>query len=397
MKVLMVNKFLRPVGGCESYMFGLANKFKEHGHEVEYFGLKNDQNTVGNSYNIYVDSYDDKKLFNPFILVYNKTAKKLMGEILDKYQPDIVQMNNIYYHLSSSIIDACKERKIPVVITIHDYQLVCPNHMLYRFDIDAPCTECVEKKNTKPCVAHKCVKNSKLKSYLAHLEGKRIRSKRPYDYVSAFVCPSQFILDKLVEGGYPKDKMLLMRNYISAAKNEKVPAKKDYVLYFGRLSDEKGIPLLLESLPKDVKLIIAGTGPLENLVKEHVGENIEYVGFKKGDELRKLIEEAKFSIYPSKWFENSPFSIIESISLCTPVLAASEGGNVELIDDKINGLLFKNNDPKDLGEKISYLYHNDDVLKEMYKNCLKYKKVPNEEEYFQAMIKKYEEFIREAK
>ena len=393
MKVLMVNKFLYPVGGCESYMFSLAKKLQEHGHEVEFFGLKNPKNIVGNKWNLYVDSYDDKKVFNPLSLVYNKKAKKLMLKILDEFKPDIVHMNNIYYHLSSSIVDACKLRKIPVFITIHDYQFVCPNHMLYRFDIDSICTECVEHKNTKYCVKHNCVKNSKLKSYLAHLEGKRLRKCRPYDYVSGFICPSEFIQNKLIEGGYPKEKMILIRNFISAAKNDKVPSKKNYILYFGRLSEEKGIKLLLEALPDNVKLVVAGTGPLADYVKSQNKENVEYVGFKSGSELRTLIEEALFSIYPSKWFENSPFSIIESISLCTPVVAAKAGGNVELIDDGVNGLLYKNNDANDLRAKIEYLINDRKVLEKMHQNCTKYKKVPNEEEYYQMIEKIYQKVL----
>lgn len=393
MKILMVNKFLYPVGGCESYMFSLAKKLQEHGHEVEFFGLKNPKNIVGNKWNLYVDSYDEKKIFNPLSLVYNKKAKKLMLRILDEFKPDIVHMNNIYYHLSSSIVDACKLRKIPVFITIHDYQFVCPNHMLYRFDIDSICTECVKHKNTKYCVKHNCVKNSKLKSLLAHLEGKRLMKKRPYDNISGFICPSEFIKNKLVEGGYPKDKMITIRNFISAAKNEVVPKKKEYILYFGRLTEEKGIKLLIEALPEKAHLIIAGTGQLADYVKEQNKKNIEYVGFKSGQELRTLIEEALFSIYPSKWYENSPFSIIESISLCTPVVAANAGGNPELIDDQINGLLYKNNDANDLRSKIEYLLNNRKALEKMHNNCTKYKKVPNEEEYYQTIIKYYENSI----
>ena len=160
----MVNKFLYRVGGCENYMFGLADSLKKNGHEVQYFGLKNEKNIVGNDFNLYVDSYDDKKIFNPLSIVYNKKAKKLMSKLLDLYKPDVVHMNNIYYHLTPSIIDACKEKGVPVVMTVHDYQLVCPNHMLYRFDINDVCEQCVKERSSKGCKQNKCIKNSKLKS-----------------------------------------------------------------------------------------------------------------------------------------------------------------------------------------------------------------------------------------
>lgn len=394
MKILMVNKFLYKVGGCENYMFGLAEALEKNGHEIQYFGLKSPKNTVGNKFNIYVNSYDDLKIFNPFSLVYNKKAKKLMLKILDLYKPDLVHMNNIYYHLSSSIIDACKVKGVPVVMTIHDYQLVCPNHMLYRFDIDSVCEECVKNKNAKSCKRYKCVKNSKLKSILASMESNRIHKKKPYDYVSKFICPSQFIMDKLIEGGYDQNKMLLMRNFVNSSKCDSVPCKKDYALYFGRLSNEKGIELLIEAWPDNAKLVIAGTGPLQDKIKNINKPNVEYVGFTTGEPLTKLIKEAKFSIYPSKWFENCPLSIIESISLCTPVVAANAGGNPELIDDKTNGLLYKNNDAVDLKNKIEYLLTNPTVLQKMYKNCLDYKRVPNINEYYNNIIKEYESLAK---
>ena len=385
----MVNKFLYRVGGCENYMFGLADSLKKNGHEVQYFGLKNEKNIVGNDFNLYVESYDDKKIFNPLSIVYNKKAKKLMGKLLDSYKPDVVHMNNIYYHLTPSIIDACKEKGVPVVMTVHDYQLVCPNHMLYRFDINDVCEQCVKERNSKGCKQNKCIKNSKLKSILGAMEFNRNHKNHPYDYVSYFLCPSEFIKNKLIDGGYDANKTILMRNFISSVKANEVPNKKDYALFFGRLSNEKGIELLLEAWPENRELVIAGTGPLEDEVRKVNKPYIKQLGFISGEGLQTLIKEAKFSIYPSKWFENCPLSIIESISFCTPVVAANAGGNPELIDDKVNGLLYENNNPKDLREKIEYLFDNESVLNDMIKNCLSYKRVPTIDEYYNEIIKLY--------
>ena len=386
MKILFVNKFLYSVGGCENYMIELAKMLKENGHEIQFFGLSNQKNILSNDYGIYVKSYDDKKIFNPFTLVYNKNAAKKISKVLDLYKPDIVHINNITYHLTSSIVDACKKKNVPVVMTIHDPQLVCPNHMLYRFDVDAVCNECLDKKSFKPCLEHKCMKNSILKSYLGYRESVYTHKNKPYEYVSKFICPSEFIQSKLIEGGYPKEQTVVMRNFSLVKNSNEEPNKKDYVLFFGRLSPEKGIDVLLKAIPENIKLVIAGTGPLVDMVRNANKENIEYVGFKSGEELKKLIKEAKFSIYPSKWCENCPLSIFESITYGTPVLAANQGGNIELIDDGINGLLYENANVEDLRTKIEYLYNNESLLKQMYQNCKKYKRVPSKEEYLKEIL-----------
>ena len=394
MKVLMINKYLYTVGGCENYMFFLSEKLEKEGHEVQFFGLRSTKNVVGNEYNIYVTSFEDKRIANPFSLIYNQSAKNKLIKLLRLYKPDIVHLNNIYYHLTTSIIDACKKEKIPVVMTVHDSQLICPNHMLYRFKEDVVCEECVKaKKDFKPCLKYRCHKDSLLKSYLVTLEGRMTHSKRKYDYVSKFICPSLFLKSKLVNGGYDESKLVVKHNFLLSAKQKTIPNKEDYVLFFGRLSEEKGISLLLKAMPKNIHLIIAGTGPLENYVKEHLEQNMEYVGYKSGAELKDLIAKAKFTIYPSKWYENCPLSVIESIYYCSPVIAAGMGGNLELIDNCVTGLFYENNNSLDLSEKISYLYNNEVLLKEMYNNCLSYNKTPTIDEYYDMIISLYKEII----
>ena len=395
MKILFVNKFLYTVGGCENYMIELAKTLNEQGHETQFFGCDSEKKTLSNEFGIYVKSYDDKKIFNPFTLVYNKKAGKQLSKLLDLYKPDIVHMNNISYHLTSSVIDACKKKKVPVVMTVHDPQLVCPNHMLYRFDTKEICDECIQKKSFKPCLEHKCLKGSFLKSYLGYKESIRTHKLDSYSYISKLICPSEFIQSKLIAGGYSKEQTMVLRNFSNVQKSDKKISKQDYVLFFGRLSEEKGIDVLLKAMPDDIKLIIAGTGPLADMIKKVNKSNISYVGFKSGDELKKLIQGARFSIYPSKWYENCPLSIFESITLGTPVIAANQGGNVELIDDGINGVLYENCNVEDLNSKITALYNNSPLLEKMYANCANYKRVPSKEEYYHQIMSLYEEWKNE--
>ena len=135
MKILMVNKFLYPRGGSESYMLKLSEELKSQGHEVEYFGMIDVQNTVGNSLGLYTTNMDFhskgiQRFLYPFKIIYSREAYKKIGKVLDNFKPDIVHMNNINFQLTPSIIYAIKKRNIPLVQTVHDYQMICPNHLL---------------------------------------------------------------------------------------------------------------------------------------------------------------------------------------------------------------------------------------------------------------------------
>ncbi len=388
MKILMVNKFLYPVGGAEQYMFSIANELEKEGHEIQFFGTDSKKNIVRNDWNILTKSYEDQILFNPFSLIYSKNAKMKMLNLLSLYKPDIVHMNNISFHLTSSIIDACKEKNIPVIMTIHDPQLVCCNHMFYRYEDKKVCTECLDG-NFKHCLEHKCLHGSYLKSYLAYRESQLTHNLKKYDYVSYFIVPSLFLKNKLVDGGYDKNKLICLHNPIPNSLKKIISKKDDYILYYGRISQEKGIEILIDNLPKDINLIIAGKGPLEDKVKNK--SNINYVGFKTGDELNNLISKAKLTVYPSIWYENCPLSIVESIYLGTPVVATNQGGIPELVKDNVTGLLFDINNPKDLSIKIKQLFYSTDY--DCYvKNCLCDKQI-NIRDYCSTLSSIYERCI----
>lgn len=380
MKILFVNKFLYSVGGSETYIFELGQKYVEMGDEVQYFGLADSRNIVGNIYDIYVNDYRKIKIVNPLKLIYSKKAKQRMTEMLDKYCPDIVHFNNISYDLTSSVIEACKKKNVPCVMTIHDPQLICPNHRLFIERDSKICEDCLTK-GFFSCVKNRCIKDSFIKSLIGYFEAKRNAKFGYYDYLSAYICPSQFIADKLAQGGYERSKLKVIRNFSNCEQAKTLSQKEDYALYFGRLGKEKGIELMLKALPKNKKLIIAGKGPLENEVRSN--KQIEYVGFKSGNELKDLISKARFTIYPSIWYENSPFSIIESISLGTPVLGSNLGGIPELIQNNVTGLLFESGNEFDLRDKMEIMFTNDPLIESLSNNCLKSKIVTSIAEYAQ--------------
>ncbi|MCH5320261.1 MAG: glycosyltransferase [Eubacterium sp.] len=377
MKILMVNKFLYPAGGAETYMFGLGDYLKSSGHQVEYFGMDSVDRCVSNSIDCYTDNVDFRnagftsKIKYSLKTIYSKEAKEKIGKVLDSFKPDVVHLNNINFQLTPSIIYAIKERNIPIVQTVHDVQISCPNHRMYNEQTEKICSECFDGKYIK-CTKNRCVHGSLLKSAIASYESHYYHKKDTYNLIDRYICPSQFIADVIINAGVKEDKTTVLHNY---CKDFGVLPPKDksrkYVLYFGRLSVEKGIKTLIEACRelKDIQFVFAGTGPLADLCKDI--KNIEAVGFKSGDELKTLIRNATFSLCPSECNENCPMSILESSALGTPVICSRLGGAPELVTPGETGEIFTAGDKEDLKIKILKLYNNPSLVDKMSESCIK--------------------------
>lgn len=362
LKILMVNKFLYPNGGSETYIFKLGEYLARTGHEVQYFGMEHPDRVVGNTVNAYTSNMDFHngsaigKLFYPVKTIYSSDARKKIRKVLDDFQPDVCHLNNFNYQLTPSIIlEIVKWRRqtgrcCKIIYTAHDYQLVCPNHMCHNPNTHENCEKCLQS-SYLPCMQGKCIHGSTAKSMIGMMEAALWKLAGVYRHIDTIICCSQFMKTKLDTNPLFAEKTVVMHNFIDA--DRQPPArKKDYVLYFGRYSQEKGIATLLDvcrQLP-EIHFVFAGSGPLEALLKEV--PNIENVGFQKGEALRQLIREARFSVYPSEWYENCPFSVMESQIYGTPVLGADIGGIPELISPGITGELFESGNPEALRAQI---------------------------------------------
>ena len=341
MKVLMINKFLHPNGGSETYIFKLGNFLRTQGHEVQYFGMEHENRCVSNQVNSYTSNMDFhngsklSKVLYPIKTIYSSEARVKIRRVLDDFQPDICHINNFNYQLTPSIIlEINKWRKdnqktCKIIYTAHDYQLVCPNHMCRNPQTNENCEKCLNGDFTN-CFKGKCIHGSTAKSLIGTLEASFWNTNGVYKYIDNIICCSHFMKSKLDFNPLFKTKTITLHNFIDTNNIESV-SKKDYVLYFGRYSKEKGVETLMEVCKqlKDIEFIFAGSGPLEDSIQNI--SNIQNVGFKTGDELKQLVSEAKFTIYPSEWYENCPFSVMESISYGTPVIGSNIGGIPELI------------------------------------------------------------------
>lgn len=173
--------------------------------------------------------------------------------------------------------------------------------------------------------------------------------------------------------------------------------KRKLSFFFGRISEEKGIPTLLKAICKlpDVKLKLAGTGPLLDSLKAQCPPNAEFLGFKQGKELQSLIHGASFVIVPSEWYENNPMTIIESYTIGTPVIGSDIAGIPELIDEGDTGFTFKPKSPEDLRSVISKALNiNEERYEEMVKNCRAFAETNfSETEHYKKLIYIYQSVI----
>ncbi len=397
MKILMVNKFLYPNGGSETYIFKLGEYFNAHGHEVEFFGMEHEGRIVGNRVESYTSDMDFhtgklKKLFYPFKIIYSVEARKKIRKVLEDFKPDVVHLNNFNFQLTPSIIYEIRSYgkkcgKIPVILyTAHDYQWVCPNHMMRIPSTGELCSRCM-KEGFGACSRNKCIHNSRIKSLLGSMEAWLYKTLKTYRYVDTIICPSRFLKEKLDAYALLKDKTVVLHNFIEKVEPEDFP-KEDYVLYFGRYTEEKGVKTLLSVCRElsEIPFVFAGGGDLEPDLEAL--ENVTNKGFLKGRELKELISKARFCVFTSEWYENCPFSVMEAQMYKTPVIASALGGTPELIEEGRTGEFYEAGNREMLKAAILKLWKNKELCEQYSKNC-EYVNFDTVEEYSEKLLELY--------
>lgn len=385
MKILIANKFLFPNGGSETYIFEIGKQLQKMGHVVQYFGMEHGGRIVGNHAESYTADMDFhggglQKLLYPFKIIYSMEARKKIRLVLDDMQPDVVHLNNINFQITPSVIDEVRtwEKKnrhpVKMIYTAHDSQWVCPNHLMMIPTNKELCFRC-QGGRFENCTKNRCIHGSKLKSLLGTMEALVYQKRRTYAKVDAIICPSAFMKEKLSTNPLLRDKLVVMHNFLTDEQKtnddciDHRAESNDYVLYFGRYSEEKGIGTLLHvcgELP-EIPFVFAGSGPLENELSRY--GNITNLGFLHGERLKRTIAEASFVVFPSECYENCPFTVMEAQWYGTPVIASRIGGVPELIQDGVTGELFEAGDANSLKEAIWKLWNDKCRLKEYTENC----------------------------
>ena len=404
MRILLVNKFHYLKGGSEKYYFELANLLREKGHQIAFFSMKNKKNVETGEKEYFVNEIDlntGSKL-KALDVIYSKENKKKMIEALEDFKPDIVHVNNFQRQLSESIIEAVNERKIPVIYTAHDVQAICP--AITMLDRDKEICELCKNGKYLNCIKKKCIKDSSLKSILGAIEGKYYRIKKVYNKKIAYIItPSKFYRQKLIEDGIKANKIEAIHNYIDVNQYNLQTDDQGYALYIGRLSKEKGILNLIEAFSnlKNEKLYIAGDGPererIENIIKDrHLEKNILLLGYLNQDQVKEYLRKARFVVVPSIWYENCPYSILETQAIGKPVIGTNIAGIPELVQDKVNGLTYQYDDIKELEEKMKILFENRSLAEEYGKRAKEIAtKEYSKEKYYSKIVEIYEKAIKE--
>jgi len=382
MNILIANWSWYPSGGDWTYVDNISRFYKELHHNIIPFSMKDERNYSSSFSKYFINNINyknlntKKNLINLFNVLtktfYSVEVKKNLVKLLNENEINVAHFNNVHHYLSPIIlINELKKRNIPIIWTLHDYTILCPeNSYINNGEI---CELCAKGKYYN-CAINRCKKKSFLASSAAALENYIISFSNVLQNVDYFLCPSKFIYNKFIEYGFPSKKFIVT-NLIYLNKNEFRKndncfefSNKDYVLYLGRIEKIKGIQTMLQAFKgiKDIDLLIAGGGSLENeLKKSTVNPNVKFLGFRKKEEILCLIKNSLFTIVPSEWYENFPYSIIESMSLGKPVLGARIGGIPELVIDGYTGYMFTPKNVNDLENKIKLMLNDKNKLGEM--------------------------------
>jgi len=376
MRILVCHNFYRHHGGADVVMLHTQEFLEARGHEVIPFAMRHPEN-LPSPYAEYFVRQVDYATIRPWQVItiaaeaarilFSVEAYRKISALIRRTKPDLVHCHNIYHELSPSILLPPKRAGIPVVLTLHDYKLMCPNRKMYVGG--QICEKCLGG-NYLHAVKHRCVYDSRLGSMLCAMEG--FAHRRLYrTLIDTFISPSQFLKDKMVQAGFPAERIVRIPNAVPIASRQPAFKPGEYALFLGLLVQEKGASVLIEAMKRmpDVPLRIAGRGYLEEELREEVErsglKNVEFAGFVTGDRLEELVTNCRFVVLPSSSYENYPMAILDAFSWGKPVVGSALGGIPELITPGEHGMLANPGDPDDLAEKMSALWNDPGLAVEM--------------------------------
>lgn len=355
MKVLLVHNDYAKYSGEEAVVDKMAAMLRSNGHEVCFYRsttVERRETSFG-------------KIEGFFAGIYSYSGVKGMRNILKCEKPDVVNVHNLYPFISPAALFECKKAGVPVVMTVHNYRLVCPTGLFMRDG--NPCETCLHRKTEWNCIWHNC-EHSLLKSVGYTLRNVYARWTGAYKKnVDAFACLTAFQREKLVVAGYDKEKIIVIPNSINAP--EKFQRQQgEYVTYIGRLSYEKGYDLLVEVARRNPDIRFRFAGAKRNDVKDFP-ENVRLMGYLKDDELTDFIRKARFVVIPSRCYEGFPMAILEAAHYGKPCVAPDHGGFTDIIGkgEEAIGCLFAPNNIDELENQIVNLWNNPDIVEKLGK------------------------------
>lgn len=353
MHILIVHNKYGNFSGEEAVIDKLSMSFSKRGHVVDYFFKSSEK----------CNSHFLWKMIVFFTGFYSFRSNIQLQRVINQFKPDIINIHNLYPFISPSILRICKKNNIPIVMTVHNYRLICPTGLFMRNH--RPCELCLVKKHEWNCIWHNC-ERSLPKSIGYALRNMFARKRRMYlDNVDYFACLTNFQREKIIAAGFNPKKVLVIPNFINISR---IPdfTPGAYVAYSGRLSEEKGVDLILKVARKHPEIHFKFAGNLRDkaLLANGIPSNCEFLGYLSGNKLEAFYNNASFFVMASKWYEGFPMTILEAAGYGKCTVAPSHGGFIEIIGkgDKEIGRLFRPMDVIDLENQITNLWNNPDYL-----------------------------------
>ncbi len=352
MRVLLANKFLHPRGGAERAVLALGAGLARRGHRVSYFGTAHPENSVHGEDVEVVPARDYhaagmRRYRDAAAMLYSLAARRKFDALLRRTRAEVVHVHNIYHQLTPSILDAAHARGVPVLMTVHDYKLVCPRYDMLRHG--SPCDACLHE-GPLACVRYRCA-GSWAASALLAAESLLHAHRGSYEVVRLFLVPSLFMAGILARGGIDQGRVRHVPNFAAAGEQAAdVMPRPDRFVYAGRLSAEKGLRTLVHAASRlrQGTLVLCGSGALEHELRSIAAAaapgRIEFRGHLPAETLWREIGLAQFSVLPSECLENAPFAVLESMALGRAVLATGVGGVPELVIPGVTGELLPTGD-----------------------------------------------------
>jgi glycosyltransferase involved in cell wall biosynthesis len=358
MKILFVHNFYQIAGGEDAVYKNEIDLLKENGNEVI-------EHTVDNA--SIISLWD--KICVMFSTIFSFSQYKKIKRVLKDNSPDVVHVHNYFPLISPAVFYACKKMNVPVVHTLHNYRAVCPTALLMH---DEKICEKSIKHSAWWAVKNKVYRDSLIGSFILTCMvefHKKIGTWQ--NKVSCFIALTQFAKDKYIEAGWPKHKISIKPNFIEDPFKGELTINKQggYAIYVGRLSDEKGIDLILKAWENvDFPLKVIGAGPLQEIVESSKCSKIEYLGLQQKEDVLNLVKKADFMVMASTWYEGFPMVLVEAMACGTCALVPKLGSMAEVVEDNVTGVHFNGN-CDDFTQKALTLINNPALVQKMSTNA----------------------------
>jgi len=393
MKVLLVHNNYIPVGGAEVFFHETNRVLKKNNIKTALFSTYEEKQNIDSKWKSYFVKIKNHKknlfhsLFNIREIIYSRDSKKKFQKLINDFQPDVVHIFAIYLRITPSILEVCRKKNIPVIMSCNDYKHLTPEYKLYPF----------KKRRLFFNINFLTNLSAKIGNYIDFYFHKIMKT---YDRgISLYLFASNFMANETERRWKNKSyKWDILRNPYNSKKNTPNYSNEDYCLYFGRLSDEKGVDVLIKAIKisSHCKLKIVGDGPYKKYLEKLSSKNdnkIEFLGEVWGNELERIIKNSKFIVCPSIWHENFPYVIIQSQSFGKAVIGSNVGGIPELVDHNISGFIYQYDNYKILSNYMDKLWIDNELVIKMGKNAKKSADNEfNDDIFFEKLISIYKKY-----